>query len=302
VTTGTDLTVLCVDPAMEIRDGLVEEFETRANFVATGADSVESALNTVESTDVDCIVAEYDLGDGTAFDLFTAARKRHPNLACVLFTDVGHGDIDSSSFRDTVADYLPKGVPNATDRLVDVVRNAVVNRTQVGFPIPPDEDERIDALSEYDVDELSAVDSFDRLSALIASHFDIVVAFVGLVDEAEEKFVACHGADWQTLNREDSICTYAILDEDVTVIEDVQADPRFEHNETLKQLDIRSYAGANLTAPDGTVIGELCLIDDTPREYTETELEDLRLFAEEVSEQLELRCRFGERAPEEAQQ
>jgi len=287
--------VVCVDPHSETRERLVGAFGSRAHFDVTGADSQGAALEAIESTDVDCIVAEYDLGDTTAFDLFEAARERHPNVACVLFTGLDHEDIDSAAFQDTVAEYLPKDGPNATDRLVDVVRNAVVNRTQVGFPIPPDEDERIAALSDYDVDELAAVDSFDRISALIASHFDISVAFVGLVDEADEKFVACHGADWETLTRENSICTYAILDEDVTVVEDVQTDPRFQHNETLKQLDIHSYAGANLTVPDGTVIGELCLIDDEPHGYTDDELEDLQLFAEEVSEQLELRRRLRDR-------
>ncbi len=298
MTTGTDLTVLCVDPDAEAREGLVAEFETRANFAPTAADSVGSALDTAESTAVDCIVAEYDLGDGTAFDLFEAARDHHPNVSCILFTDVGHADIDSGAFRDTVAEYLPKGGPNATDRLVDIVRNAVLNRTQVGFPLPPDEDERLEALADYDIDDLTAVESFDRFSNLIVSHFGISVAFVGLLDEEEERFVACHGADWETLTREDSICTYAVLDEDVTVVENVQADPRFEHNETLKQLDIRAYAGANLTTADGTVIGELCLIDDEPRRFTDEELTDLQLFAEEVSDQLELRRRLREEETE----
>jgi DNA-binding NarL/FixJ family response regulator len=293
VTVGDDLTVLCVDPETAAREATVAEFESRPDLRVRAAAAGEPALDHVEDGAVDCIVAEYALPEGDAFDLFERARDYQPNLACLLYTDADHGDIDSSAFQGTVAEFLPKGGPNAEDRLVDMVRNAVINRTQVGFPVPSNEDQRLSTLSTYDVDELSAVESFHRLSELIASHFDVDVCFVGLVDEAQERFVACHGADWETLDREDTICTYSIIEDGVTVIENVQTDPRFEHNETLEDLNIRSYAGADLTAPDGTIIGELCLVHDEPRGYTDEELSELQLFAEEVSEQLELRRRFG---------
>jgi GAF domain-containing protein len=293
VTVGDDLSVLCVDPETGSREATIAEFESRANFRSTGMASVESALEHLEHADIDCLVSEYDLPDGDAFELFERARDRYPNLACILFTDADHNDIDSGAFQGTVAEFLPKSGPNAKDRLVDMVRNTVINRTQVGFPLPSDEDERLATLSKYDVEGLSAVESFHRLSQLIASHFGVDVCFVGLVDETEERFVACHGADWDTLDREDTICTYSILEDGVSVVENVQADPRFEHNETLKELNIRSYAGADLTTPDGTIIGELCLIHSEPRGYTDEELADLQLYAEEISEQLELRRRFG---------
>lgn len=296
MTSGDTITVLCVDPTGET----AAVFTDRAHFETVVADDIETALETAATTHVDCVVAEYDLPDGTGFDCFEAVREHHPNVTCCLYTAVGHEDIDTEAFRDTVAEFLPKGGPNADDRLVDTIRNAVVNRTQVGFPLPDNEDARLDALADYDLDTFDAVDTFDRLSELIAAHFGISVAFVGLVHEVEERFIACHGADWERLDREDTVCTYALLDDDVTVIEDVQADPRFEHNETLKQLDIRSYAGANITAPDGTVLGEVCLIHDEPRTYTDDELADLRLFAEEVSEQLELRRRLAETSGDSA--
>ena len=293
MTVGDELRVLCVDPEDDARESTVSELNERANFRAVGAADADVALATVETDPLDCLVSEYDLPSGTAFDLFERAREEHPNLSCLLFTEVGHADIDSSAFRETVAEYLPKDGPNAHDRLVDVVRNTVIERTQVGFPVPSDEDERLVTLDEYDVADLSTVESFDRLSKLIASNFEVNICFVGLLDAAEEKFVACHGADWESLTREDSVCTYAIVEDGVTVVENVQADPRFEHNETLKQLGVRSYAGADLTAPNGAVIGQLCLIHDQPRGYTDEELTELQLFAEEVSEQLELRRRVG---------
>jgi CheY-like chemotaxis protein len=298
VTDGEPRTVLCVDPERPDREKVVGTFEEQSGFRPVAASTVEAGTDVAGTDGVDCVVAEYGLPDGTGFELFDRVRQHHPNAVCVLFTDAGHSDIDSAAFRETIAEYLPKDGRDSLDRLVEVTRNAVVNRTQVGFPLPAAEDERLDAVGEYDVEDLRAVDTFDRLSELIATHFDIEVAFVGLLDEEQERFLACHGADWTTLAREDSVCTHAILEDGVTVIENVQEDPRFEHNETLRQLGVRSYAGADIDGPDGHTVGELCCIDHEPRSYTDRELTDLQLFAEEVAEQLELRRRLRTELPE----
>lgn len=283
-------TVLCVDPDAET----ATLFDEADEFQVLTATSSEAAAELIGSHDIDCVVAEYELGENTGFDLFESVRQSSPNAGCILFTTTGHDEIDPGAVRNAVAEYLPKSGRNAEERLLETVRTITAERTQVGFPLPPDEDERLQTLAAYDVTDYEAVEAFDRLSTLIANHFAIRVAFIGLISETEERFVACHGADWDPIDREDSICTYAILDDDITVVEDVGEDPRFEHNETLEEKQIRSYAGANITAPDGQVIGELCLIDDEPRSYSAEERTDLQRFADEVSEQFEFRRRLRE--------
>lgn len=289
--TDSSLTVLCVDPDPDSRANTLDALD-RAAVDADGVPDVETATGRLGEDAVDCVVAEYDLPDGTALDLFDRVRDLAPGTGCVLYTDAGLADIDTRAFGDTVAEFLPRDTPDAGERLADLVQNVVLNRTQVGYPLPEREDDRLAAVAEYDLPGLSTIETFDRLTRLVANHFNVSVAFVGLVKEDEEEFLACHGADWATLTREDSICTYSMLEEEVMVVENVQADPRFEHNETLQRLDIRSYAGANLTTPDGQVVGELCLIHDEPRGYTDEERAELQLFADEVMEQLELRRRL----------
>jgi GAF domain-containing protein len=290
----TDLRVVCVDPDPEGRADTAAAIDADADMVADPVETMAAALDRLATGEVDCLVAEHDLADGIALDLFERARERDPGLACVLFTDAAVADLGRDSFTDVVAEYLPKDAPDAHDRLRHLVRTVVTNRFHVGYPVPADEDDRLAAVRAYDVPDISAVESFDRLTRLIANHYDIAMAFVGLIDERDEEFLACHGADWGTLAREDSVCTYAILEDDVTVVEHVQDDPRFEANETLRELGVRSYAGANLTTPDGHTVGQVCLIHDEPRAYTETELADLQLFADEVMEQLELRRRLAD--------
>lgn len=91
------------------------------------------------------------------------------------------------------------------------------------------------------------------------------------------------------LAREDSVCTHSMLQDGVMVVEDITDDARFRSNETLHQLGIVSYAGANLTTGVGNTIGQVCVIDHEPRTYSEAEKEDLQEFADIAMEILELR-------------
>jgi GAF domain-containing protein len=132
-------------------------------------------------------------------------------------------------------------------------------------------------------------ESFSRLTDLITSHFDAAVAFIGLIEEEKEDFLACTGADWDSLTREDTICTHSMLQEDVMVVEDINEDKRFANNEKLHDLGIVSYAGANMTTEDGQIIGQVCLIDHEPRSYDEAQRRDLADFADTAMEILDLR-------------
>ncbi|RQH00296.1 GAF domain-containing protein [Natrarchaeobius oligotrophus] len=65
-------------------------------------------------------------------------------------------------------------------------------------------------------------------------------------------------------------------------------DKRFSENEQLENLAIVSYAGANMTAPNGQVIGQVCVLDHEPRTYTAEERRLLQQYAETAMEILEL--------------
>ena len=278
--------VLCVDADGEARSVTVETLEA-AGFEVRPQGSVAAAEAALDDT-VGCVVTTATLLDGDGFDVVELVRDRNPDCACVLFTDEPPADLPRGG-RDQVVEYVPRTVTNANERLVEVVTAAATDATQAAYPVPGDETERLAALAEYDVDELATLDTFERLTALITSHFDIDVAFVGLVDAHEERFVACEGANWRTLSREDTVCTHTILTDDVMIVENVQEDPRFASVDRLEELDIRSYAGARITDDDGNAFGTVCCIHGEPRSYTRAERDDLRRFADEVEEQLSLR-------------
>ncbi|MFC7018181.1 MULTISPECIES: GAF domain-containing protein [Haloarcula] len=283
-------TVVCADPDDAARAATLEAL-AGADLDVVGAATVADVDAAVDES-VDCVVTAFSFPDGDAFDVVDAVRLAHDDCVCILFTDESPSDLPRGR-PDQVVEYVPRSIPAARERLADVVALAAAESTHAAFPVPDREADRLAAVREYDVEALAAEETFERLTALMTTHFDIDVAFVGLVDEHEERFVACEGANWRTLAREDSICTHTILSDEVTVVDDTHEDPRFAANDRLDDLDIRSYAGARITDEAGNALGAVCCIDDEPRSYTAAERADIRRFADEVEEQLSLRRRLG---------
>lgn len=284
----TQYTILCVgtETGVDEMRVAIEQQETLSPVVRT---SVDSAVDVIATGSVDCVVTGYDLPDGTGVPIIEAIREQSPNTPCVLYTALSPAQIDTSSFDSVGVEYFNRDMPDARDRLGFVVNDIITHNAHAGFLLPDDEQSRLDALAEYDVDSLPIDESFERLTGLIASHFDAAVAFIGLIDRMTEDIIACTGDDWDMLAREDSVCTHSMLQDEVMVVEDITSDARFRNNDTLHQLGIVSYAGANLTTAAGNTIGQVCVIDHEPRNYSKAEQEDLQEFADLAMELLELR-------------
>jgi len=278
--------VLCADPGETTGPAAALD---SIGIPTIASDTVGEAKAQIDDGDVDCVVTEYEFPDGSGLELVEHVRETAPDTPCVIFTETPPTEIETNRFEGLIVEYMRKGMPDAPDRLGTTVQDLIQYSGQVGYLLPDNEQERLEALDDYDLDAMDATDWAERISTLVANHFDVPVAFVGLVERNEENFLGCHGADWDSLNREDTICTHTVLEEETMVVEDITEDHRFQNNETLLSLGIRSYAGANMDDSTGTTLGSLCLIDYEPRTFTEAQLADLRRFADEAVEQLELR-------------
>ncbi|WP_276300839.1 GAF domain-containing protein [Halorussus lipolyticus] len=286
----TGATVLYVDPDESRRAAALEQLraESDAGEVRPAA-SVEDATEWVRENPTDCVVTEYDLGDWTGFDLAERVREVRPSVGCVLYTAADRSAFATEEFGNAVAEYVDRDTPNAARRLWDVVEFTATLRAQTAYPVPQNEQERLDALDDYDLDPEALEAEVERITDLTAQHLDTPLASVNIIKEHSQEFLACHGADWTPTHREESICTYAIVDdEDVTVIEDVHEDPRFEHNDELRDLGIRSYAGADLTISEGLTIGTLCAYDEERRTFSDDDRAFLRTLADVTTDLLEL--------------
>ncbi|MDY6817463.1 MAG: response regulator [Halobacteriales archaeon] len=284
--------IISVDPDASAR-ATTEAALSEAGFTTQGGESIADARELLQTAeDVECLVTEYSLPDGTGLELIEEVRQTDPDAACILFTATPLEEIETEAYDGMIAEYLGKDVPAAREELVALIEHSLAFQSQTAYPLPNNEEARVAALDRYATDPESLGTSLDRLSELATALFGVNSAGIGLIDAHHERFLGCHGASFGTLDREASICTYAILDPEVTVIENVPEDPRFMENEGLADAGIEFYAGAPLITPDGHAIGVFCIHDDTPRAFTDREQRLLKLLAEEAMEQLELRRRL----------
>lgn len=283
------LTVLYVDPDEADRAATTAALEDGADDVAVVArGSVDAAADTLDERAVDCVVTAYDLPDGDAFDVVARARAAVPGVGVVLFTDTDPDAIDTGGVEDHLLEYVPRDAPDAEDRLRALVHTTVEGHTQAAHPLPDDEPGRNGALESLGLDAEALDGPLDRVTELAARHFGVEVASVNVLDDRVQRVRTCHGADWPPTSREDSICAYTILEDGGMTVADVEDDPRFADNETLRELGIRAYMGANVTTPAGHTVATLCVYDDEPREFSADEAAYLQLLADVVADLLEL--------------
>ncbi|MEZ3114747.1 GAF domain-containing protein [Halobaculum sp. MBLA0147] len=285
--------ILCVDPDTEARADTAAELRTELSDLDPTVETADGVAEAEAALDepVAAVVTEYDLPDGSGFDVIDAAKDASPDAGCVLYTDTDPDTIDTTAIRGTITEYVGKDSLFGADRLARLIRTTVETRVQASYPLPQNEDERLAALRSYDLADEALIDSLDRITDLAATHFDVSRASINIINEHSQDFLACHGGatEWESMDREDSICTFTILeDDDVMTVPDVTDDPRFEtRSETLIDMGIRSYMGANLVTSAGLRIGPLCVYDEVPREFDaddEAYLADLAAVAVDLLE------------------
>ena len=154
-------------------------------------------------------------------------------------------------------------------------------------PIPTDEAARLAALRELDVLDTEPEERFDRLTRIAQDMFGTPIALVSLIDADRQWFKSAQGLGVAETSREVAFCSHAILGDEVMVVPDAAADPRFADNPLVTDdPDIRFYAGAPLTTSDGHAVGTLCVIDTQPREWSAAQSRVLRDLADVVEEEL----------------
>ncbi len=146
--------------------------------------------------------------------------------------------------------------------------------------IPSYEHERLEALRPYLVLGTPGQGLFNDFVSVVAKLFDMPIALVSLVRAADVVFVGNQGLPASTVNREDSLCSVAILQDGLTVFENLVDQPCALVNPfAAQQLQLGFYAGQALRAPGGMAIGSLCVLDRKPRKLSAAEGELLRELA-----------------------
>lgn len=292
--------VLCIGGKWEI-DALAGEMLTHAlAFEGIAATSQPAASVTAD------YLAKLDLkgADIVCLSYFTPnpaiparhacrrLRRRWPNIRIVLaLWNAPPELLTDESLAALKADAVVTSVAEAVRRIHRIVAPEEAKAAQQA-PVPDNDAERVDALEATGVLKGDKREALDALAKRAADVFNTKVAVITTIDKDREYFVGQSGklpnaitddtGMLLPMDRQHAICNYVVANDDTLVISDMERDPRFADNETIKQWDMRFYAGAPLRAADGLVIGALCILDSEPRNLEETEVALLKTMAGDV--------------------
>ena len=158
------------------------------------------------------------------------------------------------------------------------------------LPQPANEAERLETLREYQILDSTPEDAFDDIVLLASYVCETSIAIISLIDEARQWFKSKIGIEIQETPRDVAFCSHAILQSDIMIVPDALSDDRFATNPlVISEPQIRFYAGAPLITSNGSGLGTLCVIDQTPRRLTEAQGNALQALARKVVSELELR-------------
>ena len=160
------------------------------------------------------------------------------------------------------------------------------------FPVPENENLRLETLSSYDILDSAPEVSFDEITELAAEILQCPVSFIEFMDADRQWFKSKYGLpdDYVETPRDIAICNTVICQGDLLYIPDLTDDDRFKNNPLVESApNIRFYAGAPLITPNGQAIGTICSVDFEKRDLSINQREALRKLSKQVMTQLELR-------------
>ncbi|GCB02859.1 sensor domain-containing diguanylate cyclase [Ralstonia sp. SET104] len=159
-------------------------------------------------------------------------------------------------------------------------------------PIPHNEAERLASLQDMLLLSTPDEELFDRVTRTTKRVFDAPIVLVSLIDAQRQWFKSCVGLGARETPRDISFCGHAVAADQMLVIPDTMADPRFADNPLVTGAPhIRFYAGRPVKNLAGYAVGTLCVIDQKPRAFDQTErklLDDLASWVESGFREREL--------------
>ncbi|MEO6829940.1 MAG: ATP-binding protein [Acidobacteriaceae bacterium] len=162
-------------------------------------------------------------------------------------------------------------------------------------PIPPNEVARLAALYRYSILDTLPEQGYDDVTALASFICDTPFSTVTLVDRDRQWFKSEVGLGTKETGRADGFCARAVLEPKTMIVADTLQDESFVENPfVLSGPKIRFYAGAPLIAPDGNILGTVCVFDTRPRVLSPEQIRALEALSRQVMSLLEARLKLIE--------
>lgn len=192
---------------------------------------------------------------------------------------------DTDEFCRTLASVLR--APAKPKTAVSAVKASAPIPT-MGYPVPVDEHERLDALATLGL----ANDDADRRLDMLTEHLVKTTSFsacvMTFIDQHMQWTKSGYGLERGSTVRGQAICNYTICGDEPFIVHDTHMDKRFANLDAVKTgPKIRSYVGYPIIGFSGIHLGAICLLDTKPRRVSLKELTNLRSIAGIAAELIE---------------
>jgi len=141
--------------------------------------------------------------------------------------------------------------------------------------LPENEEERLASLHALELLDSPSEQRFDQIVSLTKAVMGVPIAYIALIDSDRQWFKSKVGlcdAVTQT-PRDESFCGHAILQDTPLVVADALKDPRFFDNPMVTgEPYVRFYAGHPLQSQSGHNVATLCVVDTSPRAFSEDDM------------------------------
>lgn len=152
---------------------------------------------------------------------------------------------------------------------------------------PIDEQTRLATLKSLDILDSLPEERFDRITRLAKRIFNVPIALISLIDADRQWFLSSMGIDIKETPRDTSFCGHAILNDEFFTVPDTTLDSRFYDNPlVVESPNVRFYAAHSISAPNGSKLGTICLLDQSPRSFSEEDIQLLNDLVQMVEQEI----------------
>jgi DNA-binding NtrC family response regulator len=114
--------VLIIDDEEKLRS-LLAKIISLEGFEVLQAGDCKTALKKLETTDIDVVICDVKLPDGSGVELSNTIKTKYPSLEIILLTAYGNIPDSVQAIRNGAFDYLTKGDDN--NRIIPLLYKAV---------------------------------------------------------------------------------------------------------------------------------------------------------------------------------
>lgn len=158
--------------------------------------------------------------------------------------------------------------------------------------IPQNEQERLDNLKKYKILYTQSEPIFDQLAAMAATMLNMPLAMINFVDKDKVWTKSNQeGEAGNDIERGTSLCSLAILKDEITIFEDTLSEPCLISNPIIAgESGFRFYAAVPIATAEGFNIGVVCVLDKKPRTFSADDRKKLEWVARMIEVEIQKRA------------